>query len=153
MNKVFTAALLASAFAAGTALAQSTSNTTTTNNPTMGATNSATGSGMTTGSGTTTNSATGTSTSTGATASTTNNTSTTPPAIATPDVDSQTQAAPVPGANSFTESQARDRLEAHGYTNVTGLRLDDQQIWRGKATKNGAQVNVALDYQGNIVSQ
>ena len=151
MNKVFTAALLASAFAAGTALAQSTSNTTTTNNPTMGATNSATGSGMTTGSGAATNSATGAST--GSTASTTDNTSTTPPAIATPGVDSQTQAAPVPGANSFTESQARDRLETHGYTNVTGLRLDDQQIWRGKATKNGAQVNVALDYQGNIVSQ
>jgi hypothetical protein len=81
------------------------------------------------------------------------NTSTNPPAIATPGVDSQTQAAPVPGANSFTEAQARERLEAHGYASVTDLKLDDQQIWRGKAMKGGASVAVALDYQGNIVSQ
>ena len=81
------------------------------------------------------------------------NMSTNPPAIATPGLESQTQAAPVPGANSFTEAQARERLEAHGYANVTDLKLDDQQIWRGKASKNGASVNVALDYQGNIVSQ
>ena len=81
------------------------------------------------------------------------NMSTNPPAIATPGLESQTQAAPVPGANSFTESQARGRLEAHGYANVTDLKLDDQQIWRGKAMKNGASVTVALDYQGNIVSQ
>jgi hypothetical protein len=81
------------------------------------------------------------------------NTSTNPPAIATPGLESQTQAAPVPGANSFTEAQARERLESHGYANVTDLKLDDQQIWRGKASKNGTNVNVALDYQGNIVSQ
>ena len=81
------------------------------------------------------------------------NMSTSPPAIATPGLESQTQAAPVPGANSFTEGQARERLEAQGYTNVTDLKLDDQQIWRAKALKNGANVNVALDYQGNIVSQ
>ena len=76
-----------------------------------------------------------------------------PPAIATPGVDSQTTAAPVPGANSFTETQARARLEAHGFTDVTDLKLDDQSIWRGRAMKNGASVNIALDYQGNIVSR
>jgi hypothetical protein len=81
------------------------------------------------------------------------NMSTNPPAIATPGLESQTQAAPVPGANSFTEAQARERLAAHGYAIVADLKLDDQQIWRGKALKNGAIVNVALDYQGNIVSQ
>lgn len=85
--------------------------------------------------------------------SATTNSSPNPSAIATPGVDSQTTAAPVPGSNSFTESQARERLEKHGYTDVTGLKLDDQSIWRGKAMKNGASVNVALDYQGNIVSQ
>jgi hypothetical protein len=127
MNKVFTVALLAASLAAGTVLAQSV--TPTTNGPAMGTTNNTTASGSAT------------------------NTSASPPAIATPGVDSQTLAAPVAGANSFTEAQARDRLEAHGYTDVTGLRLDDQQIWRGKAMKNGSQVNVALDYQGNIVSQ
>ena len=125
MNKIFTATLLAASLAAGTALAQSA--TPTTNSPTMGTTNDASGSA--------------------------GNTSANPPAIATPGVDTQTLAAPVPGANSFTEAQARDRLQAHGYTDVSGLRLDEQQIWRGKAMKNGSPVNVALDYQGNIVSQ
>ncbi len=93
------------------------------------------------------------STNTGSVSGSVTNMSTNPPAIATPGLESQTQAAPVPGANSFTEAQARERLEAHGYADVTDLKLDDQQIWRGKASKNGASVNVALDYQGNIVSQ
>jgi hypothetical protein len=88
-----------------------------------------------------------------ATSSSLTNTSSNPPAIATPGVESQTLAAPVPGANSFTQSQARERLEAHGYSSVTDLKLDDEQIWRAKAVKNGASVNVALDYQGNIVAK
>jgi putative membrane protein len=75
----------------------------------------------------------------------------TPPVVSATSPDSKTAAAPVAGANSFTETQARSRLEAHGYSNVSGLTKDDQSIWRGKATKNGTLVNVALDYQGNIV--
>jgi hypothetical protein len=66
---------------------------------------------------------------------------------------SKTATARVAGANSFTESEARNRLEAHGYTNVTGLKKDDKSIWRGQAVKDGTAVNVALDYQGNIVVQ
>jgi opacity protein-like surface antigen len=77
----------------------------------------------------------------------------TPPAIASDHGDSNTSAAPVAGKNSFTESQARDRLEKHGYTQVTGLQQDNQSIWRGKAMKDGKPVDVALDYQGNIVGQ
>jgi hypothetical protein len=73
------------------------------------------------------------------------------PMVATTGPDSTNPAAPVAGANSFTESEARSRLEAHGYTNVTGLTMDDHSIWRGKATKGGALLSVALDYQGNIV--
>lgn len=60
--------------------------------------------------------------------------------------------APLAGANSFTESQAKARLEANGFTNVTGLKKDDGSIWRGQATKDGKPVSVALDYQGNIVA-
>jgi hypothetical protein len=74
-----------------------------------------------------------------------------PPVVSATSPDSKIAAAPVAGANSFTESQARSRLEEHGYSNVGVLTKDDQSIWRGKATKNGTQVNVALDYQGNIV--
>lgn len=75
------------------------------------------------------------------------------PAVSTTGTDSKNAAAPVPGANSFTESEAKSRLEAHGYTDVTALAKDDQSIWRGKAMKDGKSVNVALDFQGNIVAQ
>ncbi len=76
-----------------------------------------------------------------------------PPAIAHGNDDSRTAAAPVAGKNSFTEAQAKDRLEKHGYTAVSGLKQDDQSIWRGTATKDGKPVSVAVDYQGNIVNQ
>jgi hypothetical protein len=59
---------------------------------------------------------------------------------------------PVAGANSFTEGEARHRLEANGYTNVTDLRKDDHSVWHGKAMKGGTLVHVALDYQGTIVA-
>lgn len=81
------------------------------------------------------------------------NTSPNPPAISSGNVESKTAAAPVPGKNSFTEAEARNRIESFGYSNVTQLHQDDQSIWRGTATKDGQQVPIALDYQGNIVSK
>lgn len=81
------------------------------------------------------------------------NNSTTPPAVAHGTADSKTAAAPVAGKNSFTEAQAKDRLEKHGYTSVSALKKDDQSVWRGTATKDGKPVGVAVDYQGNIVGQ
>lgn len=74
-------------------------------------------------------------------------TSTTSPAPAPAPADAN---APLPGANSFTEGQAKSRLEANGYTNVTGLKKDDNGVWKGMATNAGAQVNVSVDYRGNI---
>ena len=53
-------------------------------------------------------------------------------------------AAPVPGANSFTESQAKDRIAKAGYSDVSGLRKDDQGVWRGTATKSGKSVGVSV---------
>ena len=61
--------------------------------------------------------------------------------------------APVAGANSFTEGQAKSRIESNGFSNVTELRKDDQGVWRGKATKDGRNVAVSLDFQGNVTSQ
>jgi hypothetical protein len=58
-----------------------------------------------------------------------------------------------PGANSFTEGQARSRIEAHGFSNVSDLHRDDQGIWRGRAMRNGQSVNVMLDYKGDVASQ
>lgn len=62
----------------------------------------------------------------------------------------RTTAAPAAGANSFTEGQARGRIEAAGFTGVDNLEKDDQGIWRGRAMHNGAQVSVSLDFQGNV---
>ena len=61
--------------------------------------------------------------------------------------------APVAGANSFTERQAKSRIEQKGFKNVTGLKKDDAGVWRGKAMKAGNSTDVALDYQGNITAQ
>ncbi len=63
------------------------------------------------------------------------------------------EAPPFPGANSFTESQARSRIEGEGFSAVSELRKDDQGIWRGTAMKDGKNVSVALDYKGNVVAQ
>jgi hypothetical protein len=81
------------------------------------------------------------------------NSSPNPPAVTSGDAAAKTSAAPVAGRNSFTEKQAAERLQEHGYSSVQGLTKDDQGIWHGSATKSGAKVNVTLDYQGNISEQ
>jgi len=61
-------------------------------------------------------------------------------------------AGPQAGANSFTEAQAKDRMEQAGFKEVTG-RKDDQGIWRASAKQGDKQVNVSLDFRGNVVAQ
>ncbi|WP_438754583.1 PepSY domain-containing protein [Pararhizobium sp. O133] len=73
------------------------------------------------------------------------------PAVATP--SDQNATAPVEGANSFTEDQAKDRIVEAGYADVTELKLDDQGVWQAKATKDGKPVMVSMDYQGNVVAK
>ena len=75
-----------------------------------------------------------------------------PAAVSTSD-NPRTTAAPVAGANSFTEGQARARMEEKGFGNVADLKKDPQGIWRATAMKDGKSVTVALDYQGNVVGQ
>ncbi|ESX94189.1 DUF4142 domain-containing protein [Mesorhizobium sp. M0761] len=77
-------------------------------------------------------------------------TSSTTPAVST--TDTTNSAAPVPGANSFTEDQAKSRIQDAGFSGVSKLTKDDQGIWRGQATKDGKTTTVALDYQGNVVA-
>jgi opacity protein-like surface antigen len=60
---------------------------------------------------------------------------------------------PVAGANSFTEGQAKSRIESNGYANVSNLRKDDQGVWRGKAQKDGKTMDVSLDFQGNVIGR
>jgi hypothetical protein len=58
--------------------------------------------------------------------------------------------APAKGSNSFTEGQAKDRIAQRGYSNVGGLKKDDDGVWRGIAQHSGRQVPVWLDYKGNV---
>ncbi len=51
------------------------------------------------------------------------------------------------------QDQAKERIVAAGYADFAGLKLDDKGIWRATATKDGKSVTVALDYQGNIVTE
>ncbi len=55
-----------------------------------------------------------------------------------------------PAANSFTRGQAIKHIEKSGYSGVAGLTEGRDGVWRGKAMKNGASVNVAMDFKGNV---
>jgi hypothetical protein len=59
--------------------------------------------------------------------------------------------APLKGANSFTEGQAKDRALAWGATNLSGLAKDPDGIWRGTAMWDGKPGQIAVDYKGNVV--
>ena len=48
------------------------------------------------------------------------------PAVKSPSANNP--AAPVAGANSFTEGQAKSKIQASGYTNVSGLKKDDNSV-------------------------
>jgi hypothetical protein len=61
--------------------------------------------------------------------------------------------APLKGANSFTEGQAKDRALADGLTSVSALNKDGDGIWRGTAMRDGKTVKVAIDFKGNVVSE
>ena len=71
------------------------------------------------------------------------------PAVNTPN-SPPNPGAPVAGANSFTEGQAKSRLETNGFSNVSGLQKDANGVWRGKGTKGGQSVDVSVDFQGNV---
>jgi hypothetical protein len=57
---------------------------------------------------------------------------------------------PARGRNSFSEGEARRRIERNGYQNVMGLKKDNAGVWRGNAMKDGQSEAVWLDYKGNV---
>jgi hypothetical protein len=71
------------------------------------------------------------------------------PAVATSTTPAPT--APAAGSNSFTMAQAKSRIEAAGYSGVSGLAKDKDGVWRGTASKGGTSSDVSLDYQGNVL--
>jgi hypothetical protein len=72
------------------------------------------------------------------------------PPAATTTAGASGTAGPEKGANSFTEDQAQTRIANAGYSQVNGLKKDDNGVWRGTAMRNGRQVNVWLDYAGHV---
>jgi hypothetical protein len=72
-------------------------------------------------------------------------------AINNSDSSNRQVTAPVAGRNSFTEGEARSRIEKMGFSDVGDLQKDDQGVWRGRAVKDGKTVDVSLDYQGNVI--
>ncbi len=56
----------------------------------------------------------------------------------------------VAGKNSFTQDQAKTWLEKAGYTNVAGLVLGSDGVWRASARLKGMPTLVRLDYRGAV---
>ena len=54
------------------------------------------------------------------------------------------------GSNSYTEGQARSRMEANGFTAINNLRKDDNGFWRATATHGSSFGDLAMDFQGRI---
>ena len=61
--------------------------------------------------------------------------------------------APVTGSNSFTQAQALDRIGKSGFMAISGLKIDDQGIWRASGLQGGKAMSVALDFKGNVVAK
>lgn len=59
-----------------------------------------------------------------------------------------------PGANELNEGEAKSRIKDKGYTEISDLKQDPRGVWRGRARlKDGRQVAVVLDLDGNIYSE
>ena len=57
---------------------------------------------------------------------------------------------PARGSNSFTQAEARRRMERAGFIGIGQLTKDGGGVWRGTATKSGQPAQVWLDYKGNV---
>jgi periplasmic protein CpxP/Spy len=50
----------------------------------------------------------------------------------------------------MSETAVKSKIEASGYTNVTGLKKDSTGDWTAKASKGGKQVAVMVDSKGMV---
>ncbi|WP_421729151.1 hypothetical protein [Brevundimonas sp.] len=80
-------------------------------------------------------------------------TSETPRNPAVDTADTSQQAALTPGANSFTEAQARSAIEKQGYSDIGALSQSETGIWAAAATRDGKPVTVSVDYKGVVTAQ
>jgi hypothetical protein len=76
-----------------------------------------------------------------------------PSASGSPTAQTAQPQTPLPGANSFAESQARAAIVAKGFDQVSALVNDSQGIWRGTARKGEKTFAVSVDYKGHVDAQ
>jgi hypothetical protein len=55
--------------------------------------------------------------------------------------------------NAPGSGNARTRIEADGYKNVTGLTRNADGSWGGKAMRGSNSVDVQVDRRGNVMSK
>ena len=68
--------------------------------------------------------------------------------------DTTENATLTPGANSFTEGQAREAIEKQGYAVSGALTQDEQGVWKAQATRSGGEpTTVSVDYKGVVTPQ
>ena len=72
------------------------------------------------------------------------------PAGGLPEAATRADAPLEQGRTSFTESQARDRMEQAGFTRISELRLEENGIWRAMADRDGRPLRLGLDYRGTV---
>ena len=53
-------------------------------------------------------------------------------------------------AGAMSATAVKSKIEASGYTNVTGLKQDATGGWTAKASKAGQQVAVSVDSKGMV---
>ncbi|WP_396595416.1 hypothetical protein [Brevundimonas sp. R86498] len=70
-----------------------------------------------------------------------------------PAIDTADQGGLTPGANSFTEAQAREAIEKQGYTDIGTLTQDANGIWSAPATIGASQSTVSVGYKGVVAAQ
>lgn len=57
------------------------------------------------------------------------------------------------GTSSYSQAQARARLETMGFLAISELWLDGKGVWRGVATSGARRVDVSLDNQGKVAAR
>ncbi|MCV3764926.1 hypothetical protein [Rhizobium sp. TRM95796] len=57
------------------------------------------------------------------------------------------------GTSSYSQAQARARMEAMGFVAIGELWLDNKGVWRGVATSGARRVDVSLDNQGKVAAR
>jgi hypothetical protein len=73
-----------------------------------------------------------------------------PPAQTKPATPPAGSAANPNTAATLTEAQAKARIEARGFTNVSDLKKGGQGMWTANAMKDGKSVQLSLDARGQV---